>query len=128
MKGSSGIKITEAQSGGLSIDTEEAGYIKSLRDGVSVMALLNETPVSLELTFTWPILPDKPIDFVLISFNRGDSFLAAFRYGTFGPIMIYSENTNPSLIGPLKESITVSIKETDGENGRQYECELKYSE
>lgn len=120
--------MSAARSGGLVIDVEEAGYIKALRDGVTVKALLDDAPLSLQLTFRWPELPSEKIDFVLVSLNKGYSFLAAFRYGTFGLTMAYSENSNPSLIKPLAAVKKVTIVETDDRDTREYECELKHSD
>jgi hypothetical protein len=122
--------MKSAKRNGVEITTGEAGTYKAIQDGVSVDTLLLDdlTPYGLCLTFNWPVsLPKEKIDFVLISYNKGHSFMGAFRYGTFGLDMAYSENSNPDLINPLSITRVVTIKEISEDNQREYECELKHA-
>lgn len=120
---------------GKDISTGEADMHKGMHDGVTVETALcdDRTPTgvhlsfSLHLTFNWPqSLPDGKVDFVLVALNRGNPFLCAFRFNTFGLDMLYSEHSHSSLVKALSNTKSVTIKEISDQGQREYECELKH--
>ena len=111
------------------IDINEAEEIKSIMDGVTVSTLLcgNQQPYKLELTLTWPnSLPEDKVDFAIVSYNDGYSFLCLFSYGSFGPTMVYSENCHPCLAKDLKKTKEVMITENSITTNRTYRVVLKH--
>lgn len=121
--------MNRAMINGQEVGSGEALLSKQVKDGVIASPLIsyNESPPRLELTLTWPgHLPEKRIDFVLVAPNDGYSFMAAFRYGTFGLDMACSENSNQKLINDLAETKGVLIKEVAEHDSREYSCPLKH--
>jgi hypothetical protein len=111
------------------VGINEIGIMKSKKDGLSVSNRLMdlESPAGLETTFQWPVsIPEEKIDFILVATNQGDSFMAAFRYGSLGLEMVYSENSNPDLIKNLMSTKSATIIENSGSTNRSYTCELKH--
>jgi len=116
---------------GLVAGTGEILLAKQASDGVIVNVLLldNIRPAGLELTLIWPSdMPKQKIDFVLIAPNDGHSYMCLFRYGPFGPELVYSENSNPLLINDLLETNSVVIKEQCEHQvpNREYTCSIKH--
>jgi len=111
------------------IDTSMAGLMKSSMDGVSVSTVLtgDKSPFGLELTLDWPNkLPTERVDFGIVSYNDGHSFMCLFSYGTRGPQLVYSENSHGSLVRDLAKTKLISIKERAIDDSRTYQVELKY--
>lgn len=111
------------------IDASMAGLIKSSLDGVTVNTVLtgDKLPYGLELTLDWPNeLPVDKVDFGIVSYNDGHSFMCLFSYGSFGPRLIYSENSNETLVKDLAKTTSILIKESSIDDSRTYQVELKY--
>lgn len=114
------------------VTTSQIGDLKESMDGVGVsVTLLEDTkPNGLQLHFKWKKQTKCPknVDFILISYNEGHSFLCAFRYGTFGPELVYSENSHSDLIKDLKKTKAVEIIESWPSNNKdvRYTVALKY--
>lgn len=111
------------------INTSMAGLIKSSLDGVTVNTLLtgDKLPYGLELTLDWPNeLPVEKVDFAIVSYNDGHSFMCLFSYGSFGPRLIYSENSNEELVKDLAKTTSIKIEERSVNDSRTYQVKLKY--
>jgi hypothetical protein len=116
-------------SNGVEVSLGEAETVKSMLDGVTVKTVLideKELP-ELELSFHWPDeLPKEKIDFVIVALNDDHAFMNAYRYGTFGLDMVYSENSHTELVQALLNTQVVVIKEFGMNDERYYECQLKH--
>lgn len=111
------------------IDTSMADLIKSAIDGVSVSTVLTgeKAPFGLELTIDWPNeLPVEKVDFGIVSYNQGHSFMCLFKHDTFGPKLVYSENSHETLVRDLAKTKSILINERAGNGSRIYSVELKY--
>lgn len=113
------------------IDVSMAENIKSSLDGVSVQVALSGDyiPYGLNITLTWPeSLPCQEVDFAIISYNMGHSFLCLFSYGTFGLKLVYSENCHPLLAKDLAKTYRATLKEVSKDAHREYTVDLKHCE
>ncbi|EQB9026306.1 hypothetical protein ACYVOU_002539 [Vibrio cholerae] len=123
--------MNEAQTNhGNVIDTSMADLIKSAIDGVSVSTVLTgeKAPFGLELTIDWPNqLPIDRVDFGFISYNQGRAFMCLFKHDTFGPKLVYSENSHETLVSDLAKTKSMLINERAENGSRTYSIELKYS-
>ncbi|EPT2758008.1 hypothetical protein ACVP6W_002261 [Vibrio cholerae] len=123
------MKTAKAEHGNF-IDTSMADLIKSAIDGVSVSTVLTgeKAPFGLELTIDWPNqLPIDRVDFGFISYNQGRAFMCLFKHDTFGPKLVYSENSHETLVSDLAKTKSMLIIERAENGSRTYSIELKYS-
>ena len=109
----------------------EMGDLKESIDKVAVtVTLLDDVKCyGLQLHFKWKKQAEiaKKVDFILISYNEGHSFLCAFKHGTFGPKLVYSENSNSDLIRDLKKTKSVEVIESWPSNDDvRHTVELKH--
>lgn len=122
-------KASHSNNDGKPVSTGEMSAIKAMVDGVTVKALLKDDniPAELELSFHWPNdIPKAKIDFILVFLKESYGYTCAFRYGTFGLELVYSENSNPRLIKRLHKTGKVMIRELGANGERTYERELKH--
>ncbi|KFE28975.1 hypothetical protein FXE84_02185 [Vibrio cholerae] len=122
------MKTAKAEHGNF-IDTSMADLIKSAIDGVSVSTVLTgeKSPFGLELTIDWPNeLPIDRIDFGFISYNQGRAFMCLFKHDTFGPKLVYSENSHETLVRDLAKTKSILINERTEDGSRTYSVDLKY--
>lgn len=117
--------------GGEVVTEAQMNDLKESMDGVAVTVTLLEDvkPNGLQLHFKWKKQAKiaKGVDFILISYNKGHSFLGAFKYGTFGLELVYSENSHSELIRDLKKTKTVKIIESWPSNDDvRHTVELKH--